>query len=106
MYCLFYIRKGKAFIPTTAHAEAGYWMSVEPVDVIEPLTLESLKVALLVTIARGNPVIPTFSRQNFPRPVMERYCGLKSLSVFERSATCWAIAEYDYGFYITEWKQK
>jgi len=70
-----------------ARTEAGYWMSVEPVDVVEPLNTETLGVALLVAIARGNPIVPTPSRQDFPRPGMERYCGLKSLSTFERSAT-------------------
>ena len=36
---------------------------------------------------------------------MERYCGLKSLSAFERTATCWAISQHDGDFHIYEWRR-
>jgi hypothetical protein len=64
------LRKGVAYIPTTARTEAGYWLAIEPVEAIE----------------RGNPVVKTPTRQNFPPPVMQPYCGMKSFSEFERTA--------------------
>jgi hypothetical protein len=36
---------------------------------------------------------------------MERYSGLKSLSAFERTASCWAISQRDGQFHIYEWRR-
>ncbi len=105
MYCSFYLRKGVAFVPTMAKTEAGYWMGVEPVDVQKVDTTEALQRLLLAAIARGNPVVKTPTRQNFPRPLMERYCGMKSLSAFERTATCWSISQDTAGYRISEWRR-
>lgn len=105
MYCSFYLRKGTAFVPTTAKTEAGYWLAVEPVDVRKVADPEALHSMLLAAINRGNPIVPTPARHNFPRPIMERYCGLKSLSAFERTASCWAISEHDGRFQIYEWRR-
>jgi hypothetical protein len=41
----------------------------------------------------------------FPRPVMERHCGMKSLSTFERTATCWSISRDQNGYRICEWRR-
>ena len=72
MYCSFYLRKGMAFVPTQAKTEAGYWMGVEPVDVRKVESPEALQRLLLAAIKQGNPIVPTPTRENFPRPVMER----------------------------------
>jgi hypothetical protein len=105
MYCSFYLRKGTAFVPTHAKTLAGYWLAVEPVDVRKVESPEALQSILLAAIKQGNPVISTPTRNSFPRPVMERYCGLKSLSAFERTAACWAIADHDGQFHIYEWRR-
>ena len=80
-------------------------MAVEPVDVRKVEDPETLQSMLLAAINRGNPVVPTPTRKDFPRPVMERYCGLKSLAAFERAAGCWAISEHDGRFHIYEWRR-
>jgi len=67
--------------------------------------MEALESLLLAVIARGNPVVPTPTRANFPRPVMERYCGMKSLSAFERTASCWAISRERDEYKICEWRR-
>lgn len=105
MHCSFYLRKGAAFVPTMAKTEAGYWMGVEPVEVQKVATVEALEQLLLTVMERGNPVFATPTRQNFPRPVMERYCGLKSLSAFERTATCWSISRNEIAYRIYEWRR-
>lgn len=105
MYCSFYLRKGTAFVPTMAKTKAGYWMGIEPVDVRKVETADALKGLLLAVIERGNPRVPTPTRDDFPRPVMERYYGLKSLSAFERTASCWAISQDDSDFHIYEWRR-
>jgi hypothetical protein len=88
-----------------ARTEAGYWMAVEPVDVRIVETPTDLQRVLLTTIKRGNPRVPTPDRDNFPRPVMERHCGLKSLSAFERAATLWAISGDSAEYRIYEWRR-
>jgi hypothetical protein len=105
MYCAFYLRKGTAFVPTHAKTQAGYWLAVEPVDVRKVESPEALQSILLAAIRQGNPVVSKPTRDNFPRPVMERYCGLKSLSAFERTATHWAISQHDGQFHIYEWRR-
>jgi hypothetical protein len=105
MYCSFYLRRGIAFIPTTAKTEAGYWLGIEPVDVAPVPNVEALYRLLLSAIGRGNPVIKTPSRQDFPQPVMRRYCGMKSLSEFERTAALWAISTRDDSYVIYPWRR-
>jgi hypothetical protein len=80
-------------------------MAVEPVDVRKVEDTKALQSMLLAAINRGNPVVPTPTRDNFPRSIMERYCGLKSISAFERTASCWAISERDGAFHIYEWRR-
>ena len=103
MYCSFYLRKGVAFVPTMARTEAGYWLGVEPVDVQAVKAVDELQKLLLTAVSRGNPRVKTPSRPDFPRPVMERYCGLKSLSAFERTAACWSISSEGDEYRICEW---
>jgi hypothetical protein len=105
MYCSFYLRNGVAFIPTEAKTEAGYWLAIEPVDVAPVANAEALHHLLLKSIGRGNPVVKTPNRQNFPQEVMRRYCGMKSLSAFERTAALWAISTRDDSYVIYRWRR-
>ena len=105
MHCWFYLRKGVAYVPTIAKTEAGYWLAVEPVDVQRVDSVSALRELLLAAIARGNPVVQTPTRQNFPRNVMESYCGIKSLSAFERTATCWSISRNADSCRVYEWRR-
>jgi len=105
MYWSFYLRKNVAYIPTTAKTEAGYWLAVEPVDVAPVANAEALHRLLLKAIGRGNPVVKTPTRQNFPPPVMGRYCGMKSLSAFERTAALWGISVRDDSYVICPWRR-
>jgi hypothetical protein len=88
-----------------AKTEAGYWLAVEPVLVQKVTTVSELQSILVTAISRGNPVVPTPTRQDFPRPAMERHCGLKSLSAFERTASWWSISQDVAGFRICEWRR-
>jgi hypothetical protein len=105
MYCSFYLRKGIAFLPTMAKTEAGYWLMVQPVDVEAVGSANALQKSLMALFARGNPTVQTPTRRNFPRPIMERYCGMKSLSVFKRTATYWSISQDEQGFRVYAWRR-
>ena len=103
VYWSFYLRKGVAYIPTTAKTEAGYWLAVEPVDVGPVRNADDLHRLLMKAIARGNPLVTTPTRQNFPPPVVQRYCGMKSFSAFERTAQLWAISARNDSYAIYPW---
>jgi hypothetical protein len=60
---------------------------------------------LMKAIRRGNPVVKTPTRQNFPPPVMQRHCGMKSFSAFERTAALWAISGRDDSYVIYPWRR-
>ena len=105
MYWSFYLRKGVAYIPTTAKTEAGFWLAIEPVDVAPAHSVEELQRLLLKTIGRGNPVVQTPTRQDCPPPVMQRYCGMKSFSAFERTAALWAISVNVDSYVIYPWRR-
>lgn len=90
-----YLRKGSVFIPTVARTEAGYFMDIEPVLVIEHADAHKLSDGIRTAIRTGNPIVPTPSRSSFPEPVVLKYAGVKSWSTFERNAHCWMLEQKD-----------
>ena len=103
VHCSFYLRKGTAYVPTMAKTQAGYWLGIEPVDVERVTDAEALKRVLLKVIGRGNPIVPTPSREHFPPDVMRRYCGMRSFSAFERTAQLWSISQSADSYVIYAW---
>jgi len=88
-----YLRKGIVYVPTVAQTEAGFYLGVEPVDVVPVANTEALQRAILRAIKTGNPKIATPTRANFPEPVLLRYANVKSWPVFEKNALFWNVAE-------------
>ncbi len=103
--CSFYLRRGTAYVPTMARTEAGYWLGVEPVDVEKVADAGALKGVLLRAINRGNPIVPTPTREHFPPDVMRRHCGMKSFSAFERTAQLWSISKNADSYVIRPWRR-
>lgn len=91
----FYLRKGAAYVPTVAQTEAGFYMDIEPVEVVPLSNMEALQRAVKQAISRGNPRVSTPSRATFPKPVVLSHAKVKSWSTFEESASCWQIVEKD-----------
>jgi len=56
------------------------------VDVSDRKAVED---AMLRAIARGNPTVPTPTRDNFPEDVPLKHARVKSLSTFEKLAQTW-----------------
>lgn len=90
-----YLRNRTAFIPTVAQTDAGFYLDVEPVEVVSAIDTEALQHAFKQAIARGNPKVPTPTRAAFPKPVVLRYAKVKSWSAFERGCLYWTITEKD-----------
>jgi len=105
VHCSFYLRRGIAYVPTVAKTQAGYWLGIEPVDVERVSDAEALKAVLLRAISRGNPIVPTPSREHFPRDVMRRYCGMRSFSAFERTTQLWSISQHGDEYVICPWRR-
>ena len=76
----FYFRKGKVYVPRMARTEAGYYLNIEPVAVVDTDDFGGVVSAIQAAIERGNPAVPTPSRANFPKPVvliLQRYSILR-----------------------------
>ena len=87
----FYFRKGKVYVPIVARTEAGYYLNIEPVAVVDADDFGGVVSAIQAAIERGNPAVPTPSRANFPKPVIPRLAGVKSWPQFARESLYWKI---------------
>src|SRR5262249_13007337 len=94
-----YVRRGIAYIPTTAQTEAGFFLDVEPGAVVAAAKSDLLQKAVTDAIRRGNPTVATPTRAAFPKPVVLRYADAKTWANFERDAQSWSIVEKD-GVYV------
>ena len=94
-------RKGKVFIPTMARTEAGFYLGVEPVDVLDVTDLEGVEAAIVAAVEKGNPRVPTPRRDEYKGDVLLKHAGVKSLSTFERLARTWNLSKHDGAFQIS-----
>jgi hypothetical protein len=70
-----YLRKGTAYIPTVSlPAGAGYYLDIDPVEVVPAADSEALRHAVKQAIGRGNPRVPTPPRD--AAPVVLKYAKL------------------------------
>lgn len=93
MLCHIYLRKGTVYVPTVAKTEAGFFVDVEPVAVIEGSDRARIADAIKKTIIKGNPTIETPTRLTFPKPVVLSYANVKSWATFEKSSLCWKASK-------------
>jgi hypothetical protein len=87
-----WIRRGKAYIPTQAQTEAGYFMGIEPIYIAE-LTKDDLKIALEKTLAAGHPKVATPTRDdllNRKDPLLKA-AKVRSWKEFERNAIAFGV---------------
>jgi hypothetical protein len=106
MFCHLYTRNGIAYVPTAAKTEAGYFLDIEPVEIVSVGDRSALAQAIKRTIARGHPRIPTPTRATgFPKSIMLKYANIKSLRTFERTALSWHFSKADECFQIEQWQR-
>lgn len=106
MHCHVYLRKGTVYLPTMGEVEKGFYRGVEPVALVSVTNTESLRQALLATIARGNPTVPRLRRSEYPPPVLLKCAGVKTWSAFDRDASLWTISEAGGHFVIIPYKKR
>jgi hypothetical protein len=94
----FYVRKGKAYLPSVARTEAGFFLDIAPVTVLPVDDREGLVRAIATMIAAGNPVVATPARSAYSTPVVVEAAGVKTWSAFESGARCFTAyrTEADY----------
>lgn len=86
-----YLYRKRVIIPTQYKTEAGFYIDMEPVSVFDYSNTTGIVSAIEMAIERGNPIVPTPPRDNFPKPVILKYTTAKSWRSFEKSAIYWSI---------------
>jgi hypothetical protein len=106
-FWLLILHKGQAFVPTTAKTEAGFYLSIEPIDVIDTSDERKVEEALLRAIGRGNPAVPTPSRADYSRkPALLRLAKAKSRASFERVAKSWKLSKRQGAYFIVPYRHR
>ena len=86
-----YIAAGKLIVPTSAKAEAGFGIEVEPVVVASLSDSAGSSDAIAQAFKQGNPSVPTPDWKTRLPPVVLRHAGVKSWSAFVSKAKGWAV---------------
>lgn len=86
-----YLRNNNVYIPAVAR-RGGAYTTIEPVSVVPVTDTEALRRALIDGIGRKNITLPLLKGKR-PPPVLLRYAGVKSWSVFARSSSSWNIID-------------
>jgi hypothetical protein len=95
-----YVRKGMVFIPNVARTDAGFYVDIDPVAVVESAIRQSVIDAIKAAVVRGNPRIDSPKRATFPKPVVLSYAKVKSWAAFEQGASCWIISNAESTFQL------
>ncbi|HET9697872.1 MAG TPA: hypothetical protein VFP40_13455, partial [Terriglobales bacterium] len=74
----FYVRNDTVYLPVMARTHAGFYLDMEPVEIVSANDVQAFAMALRRAIERGNPVVHTPARNAFPKPVVLRYAKAKS----------------------------
>jgi hypothetical protein len=100
-----YSHRSMILIPTTARTGDGFYIEVEPVEVLDTPTTDALEAALARVFSRGTPTIPTPPPGHFPKPVLLGYAKARTWSDFERSARLWQVEQNGEAISITPTKR-
>jgi hypothetical protein len=106
MLCHLYIRNGTAYVPTAAKTQAGYYLDIEPVEVVPISDDEGFARAIRRSIDRGHPVVSTPTRATgFPKPVILASAKVRTPAAFEKDASYWQLCKTDHSYVIENWKK-
>jgi hypothetical protein len=101
-----YLRNRTAFIPAVAQTDAGFFLDVDPVEVVSATDAEALQHAVKQAIGRGNPKVPTPTRAAFPKPVVLKYAKVKSWPAFETGCLYWTIVEKNDVYHVIQGRKR
>jgi hypothetical protein len=101
-----YLRDRTAFIPTVAQTDAGFYLDVEPVEVVAAIDGDALQHAFKQAVGRGNSKVPTPTRDAFPKPVVLKYAKAKSWPAFERGCLYWTIVQKGGAYFVAQGRKR
>ncbi len=97
-WSIFYANS-RVLIPTSEKTTAGVRRIIDPMQVVNVEHTDDLKRAILVTIAKGNPIVPHPSQDEMSKPVdFHKKLGFKSYKAFNHTAILWSM-DLDDGIY-------
>ncbi len=91
----FSVRRAMAYIQPTAKTEDGFYISIEPIEVVSIADTGAFTRALRQMLSLGNPIVPTPDRDNPPKSSLLEKAKVKSISQFQRIAQEWEITARD-----------
>ena len=97
-------RKGKVFVPTMAQTDAGFYVGIEPVVVVDETDHAAIEKAIVSVVEQGNPRVPTPSRDAYSEDVVLKYAGVKSLPAFEKLARTWKLSKRGHNFLVAPYQ--
>jgi hypothetical protein len=102
-----FLLKEQALVPTMAKTKAGFYMGIEPVEVVDVHDKAALEQAIIRVVKRGNPSVPTpLGGANFPKSPLLKYTKLKSRSSFDRVAKSWKLSKREGAYLIVPYRPR
>lgn len=106
-FWIVFLFREQVLVPTMARTKAGYYMGVEPVEVVEAHNQQAIVEAIIRTVIRGNPSVPTPpGGAEFPKSPLLKYAKIKSRSRFDEIAKAWKFAKRDGTFLIVPYRPR
>jgi hypothetical protein len=104
---LVFLLKGQVLVPTMAKTKAGFYMGIEPVEVVAPPDQTALEQAIIRVVKRGNPSVPTPpGGANFPKSPLLKYAKMKSISSFDKLAKSWKLSKREGAYLIIPYRAR
>lgn len=104
---LLILRKGRVFVPTMARTKAGFYMGIEPIAVVDAHDQAAVEQAIIKTVKRGNPAVPTPSRADYSKKsALLKRANVKSNSAFEEFAQSWKLSKREGAYFIVPYKRR
>ena len=98
------IRKSQAFVPTMARTQAGFYMGIDPVEVLDVSDRKAIEKAVVRVVTQGNPTVPTPTRDSFPEDPLLKAAKVGTLAAFEKSAQTWKLSKNYRGYSISPYR--
>lgn len=102
-----FLLKQHALVPTMAKTKAGFYMGIEPVEVVDARDQAAVEQAIVRAVSRGNPSVPTPpGGDKFPKSVLLKYVKMKSISAFDKAARSWQLSRREGAYIIVPYRPR
>jgi hypothetical protein len=88
-----YFYNGKFYIPSQVQTDVGYYLSTEPVTVLDATDTEGLQSAVRDMITHRTPIVPAPPKNDIPKPFLHKYAKAKSWKTFENNCQYWELGK-------------